>query len=281
MTASIRPAQSTELALLIGGPDSGKSTFLVQLYGRLRHGSSALSLASAPESLGPVSDGLARLSEGLPVRHTSAGVEVAQELTTRRRDGTTLRLSIPDYPGEAVDELVDARHVSPHWCNLIVQSTSWNLFVRIERMASLPGLPEREEAAPASAGRASELPLDIRLVELLQILCHERQRAASANTHPPDLTVVLSRWDEIPDRPEEVAPAAILQQRVPLLHSFVATNWGPSRHQVVGLSAQGRPLAEDKPDSEFIELGPESMGFLVRADGSQTGDLSELLTLTL
>ena len=278
MTASNWPAQSQEHALLIGGPDSGKSTFLVQLYGRLRHGSGALSLASAPESLGPVRDGLARLSEGFPVRHTSAGSEIAQELTTKRRDGTTLRLSIPDYPGEAVDELVDARRVSPRWCNLAVQSTNWNLFVRVERMVSLPGLPAREEATPAEAGRAGELPLDIRLVELLQILRHERQRATPANTHPPDLTVVLSCWDEIPDRPEVVAPAVILQQRVPLLHSFVATNWGPSRHQVVGLSAQGRPLAGDKPDTEFIDLGPESMGYLVRPDGSKTEDLSELLT---
>lgn len=277
MTASSGPVQSTELALLIGGPDSGKSTFLVQLYGRLRQGSSALSLASAPESLVPVRDGLARLSKGLPVRHTSAGVEAAQELTTKRQDGTTLRLSIPDYPGEAVDELVDTRHVSLHWHNLAVQSTRWNLFVRIERMASLPGLPEREEAPPAGTGRFGELPLDIRLVELLQILCHERQRSASVDTAPPDLTVVLSCWDEIPDRPDGVTPAMILQQRVPLLHSFVATNWEPSRHHVVGLSAQGRPLAEDEPDTEFIDLGPESMGYLVRDDGFETEDLSELL----
>ena len=278
MTASNWPVQSTELALLIGGPDSGKSTFLVQLYGRLRHGSSALSLAGAPESLAPVRDGLARLSRGLPVRHTSAGVEVAQELTTRRPDGTTLRLSIPDYPGEAANALVDTRHVSPHWRDLAVQSTSWNLFVRIERMASLPGLPEREEVAPADAGRSSELPLDIRLVELLQILCHERQRAVSTDTTPPDLTVVLSCWDEIPDRPAGVSPAMILQRRIPLLHSFVATNWEPARHQVVGLSAQGRPLAEDAPDTEFIDVGPESMGYLVRDGGAETGDLSELLT---
>ena len=279
MTASNRPAQSTELALLIGGPDSGKSTFLVQLYGRLRLRSGALSLASAPESLGPVRDGLTRLSNGLPVRHTSAGVEVAQELTTKRPDGTTLQLSIPDYPGEAVDALVDTRHVSSHWSNLAVQSTSWNLFVRIERMASLPGLPAREEATLTETERASELPLDIRLVELLQILCHERQRAAPANTHPPDLTVVLSCWDEIPDRSEEVVPSMILQQRAPLLDSFIATNWKPSRHRVVGLSAQGRPLAENEPDTEFIDLGPESMGYLIGPDGSETGDLSELLTL--
>ena len=278
MTASNSPVQSTELALLVGGPDSGKSTFLVQLYGRLRHGSNALSLAGAPESLGPVHDGLERLSMGLPVRHTSAGVEVAQELSTRRQDGTMLRLSIPDYPGEAVDELVDTRHVSPHWHNLAVQSTSWNLFVRIERMTSLPGLPQSEEAASADAGRSSGLPLDIRLVELLQILCHERQRRASADTAPPDLTVVLSCWDEIPDRPDGVTPTSILQQRAPLLHSFVTTNWQPSRHRMVGLSAQGRPLAEDEPDTEFIDLGPESMGYLIRDDGSQTGDLSELLT---
>jgi len=36
-------------------------------------------------------------------------------------------------------------------------------------------------------------------------------------------------------------------------------------------------LADDKPDTDFIDLGPESMGYLVRPDGSETEDLSELL----
>lgn len=277
MTSASRPIASTELSLLVGGPSSGKTTFLVQLYGRLLHRTSTLSLADSPESLAPVRDGLTRLSQGLPVRHTSARVEVVQELAARRQDGTILRLSIPDYPGEVVDELVDNRHVSPHWRDLVTRSTRWNLFVRIEQMVGLPGLPEREDAAPEAVGASRELPLDIRLVELLQVLRHERQRHAAGKTIPPDLTVVLSCWDEIPDRSSGVSPATVLRQRMPLLYSYIAGNWEPSRHHVVGLSAQGRTLAENEPDPEFIDRGPESMGYLIRGDGSETDDLSELL----
>ena len=277
MTAISGPTASTELALLIGGPASGKSTFLVQLYGRLQQRTSTLSLADAPESLAPVRDGLDRLSQGLPVRHTSAKVDGIQELTARRQGGQILQLSIPDYPGEVVDELVDNRHISPDWRDLVTRSTNWNLFVRIERMAGLPSLPEREDVSPEATSTSRELPLDIRLIELLQLLCHEHQRHSSENTIPPNLTVVLSCWDEIPDNSDGVAPAMVLKQRMPLLHSYVTSNWEPSRHHVVGLSAQGRTLAENEPDSEFIDRGPESMGYFIRVDGSETEDLSELL----
>ncbi|MDE0268653.1 MAG: hypothetical protein OXI96_06415 [Acidimicrobiaceae bacterium] len=279
MTTVSRAASSTELVLLVGGPDSGKSTFLVQLYGRLRHGLSTLSLVGAPESLAAVHDGLDRLSQGLPVRHTSAGVKVIQELTMRRQDGEMLRLSIPDYPGEAIDELVNTRNISPHWRDLVVRSTRWNLFIRVERMSSLPSLPEFEEPMSEATAKSRGLPLDIRLVELLQILRHERQRHMLTDAFPPDLTVVLSCWDEISDITDGVIPVMILKQRMPLFYSYVAGNWEPSRHHVMGLSAQGRTLADDKPDPEFVDHGPESMGYLIRSNGSKTGDLSELLTL--
>ena len=279
MTTAGRATQPTDLALLVGGPGSGKSTFLVQLYGQLRREVSTLSLVNAPESLAAVRDGLDRLSQGLPVRHTSAGVKVVQELTTKLQNGEILRLSIPDYPGEALDELVDARNISPHWRGLVVQSTRWGLFVRIERMVSLPSLPENQESMLKATGGDRELPLDVRLVELLQILRHERQRHTTLDAYPPDLIVVLSCWDEMPDIADGVTPAMVLKQRMPLLDSYVASNWELSRHHVVGLSAQGRALIDDKPDSEFINCGPESMGYLIRSDGLKTRDLSELLTL--
>ena len=266
-----------DLSLLIGGPDSGKSTFLVQLYGRLSVGQGHASLADTPASLRPVREGLARLSQGLAVSHTSAGTETVQELAVRRHDGELLRLSIPDYPGEAVDELVDGRRISSHWRTLIAESTSWRLFVRVARMDGLPGLPERQDRSPILTERTRELPMDIRLVELLQILRHERQRVAAADAMLPDLTVVLSCWDEIPDLAECVTPRTILRQQIPLLDSYVISNWGDACSRVVGLSAQGRPLDTADPDPEFIDRGPEEMGYMIREDGSRTGDISELL----
>ena len=268
---------ANELSLLIGGPDSGKSTFLVQLYGRLSAGRGHASLTDTPANLRPVRDGLARLSQGLAVSHTSAGTEAVQELTVRRGDGERLRLSIPDYPGEAVDELVDRRRISSHWRRLVAQSASWKLFVRVARIDGLPGLPEQQDRPFNVTEQPRELPMDIRLVELLQILRHERQRNAPFGGTLPDLTVVLSCWDEIPDLAECVTPREILGQQIPLLDSYVVSNWRDARSRVVGLSAQGRPLDTADPDPEFIDRGPQEMGYMIREDGSRTGDISELL----
>ena len=266
-----------ELTLIIGGPGSGKSTYLVQLFGRLQEGSSVFSLVDAPESLGPVRDGLNRLAQGLPVRHTSTGAELVQELKTVRNDGAEVRVSIPDYPGEAVDELVARRRVPSRWRDLAVESARWLLFIRVEQMPELPGLPAREVSPTRSPDLRRELPMDIRLVELLQILRHERQRHKPSASEMPDLTIVLSCWDEITDKPDGVAPVSILHERVPLMHSYAEANWEPAHLSVVGLSAQGLSLDESNPNARFIDLGPESMGILVRQDGMVTGDLTELL----
>ena len=186
----------SELSLLVGGPDSGKSTFLVQLYGRLNAGRGHVTLTDTPASLRPVRDGLARLSQGLAVRHTSAGAEAIQELTLTQDNGLPLRLSIPDYPGEAVEELVDRRRISSHWRTLVAESRHWNLFVRIARVNGLPGLPERQDHSSDALEQPRELPMDIRLVELLP----DPLSRASANrtlrctpAGPDDRVVMLGR----------------------------------------------------------------------------------------
>lgn len=266
-----------ELALVIGGPATGKSTFLVQMYGRLQQTGGGLSLAEAPTNLETIRDGLARLSQGIPVRHTPAGVEAVQELLTEMPNGAVVRLAIPDYSGEAIDELVDDRRVSAHWRQLVTGSSRWFLFVRVEQMPDLPSLPARD-AVPQTSDQARELPLDLRLVELLQLLRHERQRYA-ASSSPPCLTIVMSCWDEISEIPKDATPSRILRERIPLLASYATSVWPPSQLSILGLSAQGRALDDSEPDAEYVDKGPASMGYLIRRDGSTTTDLAELLTL--
>ena len=270
-------SESTGLTLVLGGFGTGKTTLLVQLFGRMQSADNRLRVVSAPASLTPVRDGLASLAQGRPVSHTPSGVEVTQELIAETSDGDRIEISIPDYAGETLDAVVEDRRVPEWWRAHCAESSRWLLLVRVERMEEIPDFVSDDSQLPGpSEDSTTQLPLDMRLVELLQILSHDHQRLAAVRVRP-SLTVVLSCWDEITTGSPGRVPAQVLAERMPLLSAFLETNWVSAGSAVFGLSAQGRALDESAPDAEFVDRGPERMGYLIRPDGSQTDDLTELL----
>lgn len=270
-------SEPSNLTLVLGGFGTGKTTLLAQLFGRMRSADSQLRVVGAPASLTPVREGLERLAQGRPVSHTPSGVEVIQELSAETSEGSRIDIAIPDYAGETLDAVVDNRRVPEWWRAHCAESSRWLLLIRVERMEDIPDFASADSQLTAlSEESTATLPLDMRLVELLQILSHERQRLA-ADTGRPSLAVALSCWDEITPDASDRIPAEVLAERMPLLSAFFQTNWDDAASAVFGLSAQGRELVDDKPDEEFVDQGPEQMGYLIRPDGSQTADLTELL----
>ena len=269
--------EPSNLTLILGGHGTGKTTLLVQLFGRMLSADSQLRVVSAPESLTPVKEGLASLAQGRPVSHTPSGEEVIQELSAETRDSNRINIAIPDYAGEALDAVVDGRRIPEWWRSHCTESSRWLLLTRVQRMEDIPDFASADSQLTASSENTNTtLPLDMRLVELLQILSHERQRLA-AHTERPSLAIALSCWDEITPDPSGRFPAEVLAERMPLLSAFLETNWDDAASAVFGLSAQGRKLVADKPDEEFVDQGPEQMGYLIRPDGTGTDDLTELL----
>ena len=265
------------LTLVLGGFGAGKTTLLVQLFGRMRSADSQLRVVSAPASLTPVREGLERLAQGRPVSHTPSGVEVIQELSAETFEGNRIDIAIPDYAGETLDAVVDNRRVPEWWRAHCTESSRWLLLIRVERMEDVPDFASADyQLTRSSETSHATLPLDMRLVELLQILWHERQRLA-ADTARPSLAVALSCWDEITPDASGRVPAGVLAERMPLLSAFLETNWDGAASAVFGLSAQGHKLVDNEPNEAFVDRGPERMGFLIRPDGSQTDDLTELL----
>lgn len=295
--------------LMLGGPNTGKSTFLVQLYGRIDSQSGRLVARGAPADLTPIKGGLERLASGLSLEHTRpATQQVVQHLPAATSDGEEVDFDIPEYAGETLDELVRRHRIPERWRSLISQSNQWLLFVRLEQFAELPELLTKpigeQEAGPANTlGSAHsdtdddpeeirpepdvgddsatiatpnnqiDLPLDMRLVELLQMALHARAaKPRGAVTHPA-LTVVLSCWDECGvekgDRPEDIASA-----RIPLLHRYVWATWRPEALEFLGLSSQGCHLQADTPDETFVDNTPARQGYLVTEDGKHERDLT-------
>ena len=298
--------------LMLGGPNTGKSTFLVQLYGRMAARVGRLVTRSAPADLTPISDGLQRLASGIPLEHTRTSAEhLVQHLPAAMDDGRLVDFNIPDYAGETLDDLVKSHRIPDHWRLLIKESDQWLLFVRLEQFAELPELLsppiEEAEAVPSSvppsaggqaaaagpsghAGATSDgrgevvssvvgdvgLPLDMRLVELLQMLLHERGARPRGRLSEPFLSVLLSCWDEL-SLPDQSSPACVAAERIPLLWSYVCSAWHEDAVEFLGLSSQGRSLTTGAPDEEFVDTAPQHHGYLVTGAGDRDPDLTRIV----
>lgn len=298
--------------LMLGGANTGKSTFLVQLYGRMATRKGQLVSRSAPADLKPISDGLQRLASGIPLEHTRTSADhLIQHLPAATHDGRSVDFNIPDYAGETFDDLAKSHRIPENWRPLIAESDQWLLFVRLEQFGQLPELlnrpveepePVLASAAPSSNEEAAvadvfmqsaatsygdemvaatvagvtELPLDMHLVELLQMLLHDRGERPRGGVSKPFLSVLLSCWDELgPTFPS--SPASVAEERIPLLYSYVRSAWREDAAEFLGLSSQGQSLTADTPDEEFVDIGPENHGYVVTGAGDRDPDLTRIV----
>ena len=297
---------------MLGGANTGKSTFLVQLYGRMAARKGRLVSRNAPADLKPISDGLQRLASGIPLEHTHTSADhLMQHLPAATHDGRPVDFNIPEYAGETLDDLVRSHRTPEFWRPLIAESDQWLLFVRLEQFGQLPELLSRpikepeavfsspavsphEEAAVAGASRHSaaasdgdkeveavvardmELPLDMRLVELLQMLLHERGARPRGGVSKPFLSVLLSCWDELGLTAQSI-PANTAKERIPLLYSYVRSAWREDTVEILGLSSQGRSLTTGMPDEDFVDVGPEHHGYLVTGADDRDPDLTRVV----
>ncbi len=266
--------------LVLGDADAGKTTFLVQLHGRVKAGRGKLTSRAAPESLSAIEAGLQRLQQGLSIRHTAQGTDVTLVLRAVAHNGAAVDILVPDYAGEDLRRVVRERRVPDRWRDLGNSAGRWLLLIRLSRHASLPDVLTRPIGEIARAahddppGDPTALPVDLWAVELLQALLYARRREMTTQSIPR-LTLVLSCWDELSDV-ADLTPVDLARNRLALLDSYCRATFG-LRYDVVGLSSQGRDLDEDTPAEDFLDQGPQEMGWMVTRNGEVDSDLTRLI----
>ena len=288
MTSPLR----THQVLVLGAHESGKTTFVVQLLGRVqRVAEGRLRARTAPTSIGPYRAALERIEEGLAPDHTETALFAETPLPLVHDRSGPVDLMWPEYAGETLQSMVASRRIPRRWVERCQESDVWLVFVRLsttfvpEDVISRRILPRaggddvpqaEDEELTALSGQAS-------LVELLQMLLHLRGSAITPGVKRPVLGVLLSRFDEVQARhgPERRQPDLILRERLPLVASFVDSVWAPDSRVILGVAATGRPLLRDEPDLDFILEGPERQGYVVLPDGTENSDLTLAVSLPL
>jgi hypothetical protein len=274
--------------VLLGGPDSGKTHYAGQLYGRLQRRPGRLKLRAGeatPGDLTALEEVLACLESGRAAQHTpvSTWTEVRLPLTDDR--GHAMDLSWPDYGGESVRAVLTDRVIPTPWRARITAAQGWIVLIRLKSEVVYPDkleqLLQQADAKPASnIARATTWDANARWVELLQMLLHVAEVDTVQRVRRPRLAVLLSCYDELDAGSQD--PGEVLRQRLPLVSAFLASTWSAGQMTVWGLSALGRPLVKDTSDADFTQDGPEHQGWIMPPGGGLSDpDLSRPLAWLL
>jgi hypothetical protein len=266
--------------LVLGGPDSGKTTYRAQLYQRIEHLPGELRLRSSVDDTTAIEKDVERLVQGLQPLHTNRSTYHSTTFSVEDRAGRPLVLEFADYDGEQVRKMSESNRMPLPWVERARQAQSWMYFLRIDPvrpdkgfMTDPVGSAAHVESSPSTDMGSDQSP-EISAIEVLQRLLFSRGASLRHPLSSPRLAVLLSCWDELTDGEGSLPPVAVLEKRAPLLYRFVAANWLPMHRQVWGLSSIEQRLPEKDPNREFARKGPEHFGFIVRDDGQRDRDLT-------
>ncbi len=263
----------TPNVVLLGGPNSGKTHYGGQLYGRILRNAGMLRLrkdTGTPADLSAFEEVLRCLENGRAAEHTSTTTSAEVFLPLVDTKDQTLDLRWPDYGGEQLRSVFTARTVPEAWQSRLANADGWVLLIRLSMETTydddIEQLGKRPEDRSTSKGRPGKWDANAWWVELLQILLHVGGHGHVKRLRQPRLAVLLSCYDELEQK--EQTPANVLAKRLPLVSAFIQGNWEREAVSIWGLSALGKLLEKSSEDDDFIDEGPETQGWIIAPDGS-------------
>ena len=258
--------------LLIGESDVGKSHYGGQLLKRLMQEEGQIQMDGAATNLEPFEAVMAKLDEGLSAGHTPITTYDESRWPVVDDEGRKADLIWPDYGGEQIKNIIDARQLPNVWRNRIARSSAWLLMIRLQKVRADDDIFSRPlTSLKGSSTEAREVPLSdqARLIELLQMLVHVRSTSDKRMGRLPRLVVLLTCWDEMEAQEK---PIDVLHKHLSMFGDFVASNW--EEPSVLGLSALGRRLDSQEPDEDYITQGSEQFGYVILENGTRSADLT-------
>ncbi len=265
--------------LIVGDAGTGKTHYGVQLMLRLEERACAASYFRPPENVEPFKEAMKSISAGRSAHHTTGEQTRSVILPVEFVSGLRTTIKWPEYAGERLSHLVRQRHAGESWTEAARTADAWMLFVRHDKFGAGRDMLNRPVTELMESRRRRDqeavdwLP-QVQVIEMLQMMLYLRRASRRAPLAQPRLAVALSLYDTLPTPNPYPRPSEALRAFTPMLAAFIETNWAPSGHFVVGLSALGQSLAPDAADEDFVDRGPTQNGWLVKPDGATERDLT-------
>jgi GTPase SAR1 family protein len=259
--------------LIVGRPNSGKTTFMAQLAERLEM-DGEVELEFAPDDRTVIEDAQDRLADGLAIEHTSTATNETLSLPLKWNNQSYI-LDYPDYGGEQINSIIEQRNVDEHWKVLIEKSDYWLVFVNVDRLTKQKDITTTMINPIEKTGTVSkdfELSKQAFFVELLQMLLYVKGLGLHRTLEVPKICIALSCWDTLEQT--TIKPTDYIQEYLPLLNSFIQNIWSANARSIIGLSSQGKALSKDKPDDDYLNEGAFEFGYVIEPNGEKNKDLT-------
>ncbi len=245
----------TSKLLLIGLPDSGKTTFLIALWHVVESGEVAGSLRLI-ELHGNLENLNTLRREWLackPLPRTTKEAEKSESMRLGDPGGPQVaEVFFPHLSGESFREQFEERKCSREYYELAREAAGALVFVHpadvsepvridaADRMMEGMGSAASSDGEGAEAVEAwspSHTPTQVKLVELLQF------HADMNHNRPLRIGVIVSAWDLVVQ--ERRNPRQWLAYHLPLFDQFLRANDHTFLSKVYGVSAQGGRIPEE------------------------------------
>jgi hypothetical protein len=275
--------------VIIGLPESGKTTFLAALWHLITERDVETILRFHTLRTGEAShlnEIAARWRDAKVQDRTAVGGNRLVSMNLKNAAETPVRVTFPDIPGEAYRRMTEERDCEPAIAD-VLKASGVLLFIHSDTIRP-PKWVVDEVALSKAVGLTIPdgqevpwhprlAPTQVQLVDLLQLL-----RSAPLDAGPRRLAIMLSAWDKADG--EGLSPAAYLNAKLPLLAQYLRRGADEWTWRVYGLSAQGgdydaiEPDAARKPDAEALRnLDRPSTRIRLVGGAEETHDLTEPL----
>lgn len=252
--------------LLIGKPNSGKTNFFGQLFGRIVDNNSSLKISpnhQFPKDISLLQDVLSNLANGSIAGHTPTATWSSISLPVINEDNNEYTIDLPDYGGEQINQIFKNREFETHWLEKLNESSHWVVLIRLSSENTF--LSERELInAPqerSSTEQISRWDANAFWIEIFQMFLHHAGIGFKDKITSLRLSVLLSCYDELEQKGK--TPDEMLERKLPLFYKFLKNNWESKSISIWGLSSLGCNLENPEYSDSFIDLGPEKQGWIV------------------
>ncbi|WP_219097713.1 hypothetical protein [Pseudomonas sp. UMAB-40] len=271
--------------LIVGMPNSGKSTFIAAL----RHLFVANEVHTELELTG-LADNEAHLNRleddwlaCKRVSRTKPNTEGWVQFNVRdRQSGVESMLSIPDLRGEAFEQPACSGQCNRELYDALVKTDGILLFTNADReddmllisdLMDILGPPEpadsSDDSPKADAFKPENMPEEVKVVEFLQVA---NRRPLNPRTRK--VAVMISAWDVVSTTGR--TPEDWFLEHRPMLAQFLNSNTVLWDTRIYGISAQGGKLPQMKASLEKVARPSERI--MVVGHGAQQHDLSAPLS---
>ena len=247
---------SEQSVVIIGLPESGKTTYLAALWHvvtardvptKLRFGNL---LAGTAKHLNEIA---ARWRNAEKQERTLMLGSRVVSMNLKSADDSVVKVTFPDVPGEEYRRMWEDRDANPDVI-AILRAGGVLLFMNADDIHG-PNWIADENAMYAKWGLAPiapgepvpwhprAAPTQVQLVDMLQLL-----RSPPIDIGPRKLAIMLSVWDKVSE--EGRTPAAFLAEKMPLLDQYLRHNADAWTYVTYGISAQGGDYDDVDPEKE-------------------------------